>query len=698
MLAFSVFIAATFGLAPVVPDGAPSQFRTVDGGVAELASVDDAVMCGGCHRDIAAQWRTSAHAFASFNNPLYRVSIDVVRQDKGPEASRACASCHDVALLGDGGIERREIFPDDRRAHAGISCVTCHSAQHARVDGNGSLSLRTDAAFPRTGENSSLEAHRRRVANAPLRTAELCAACHRSFLDESTGNAAAFPGMDDYGAWLRSAWSGSHAERPDEPLVAADCRGCHMRAEPAVLGDVAAKNGMVPSHRFLGGHTHLAAMRHDADQLAQTRKFLMNTIEMSVAAVRVESGRWQSTIDSARAFKGQASNPVRLEADVVLFNRGVGHRFPGGVLDNQGTQVETTLLTAANRVVARAAPHELRAEVVDAEGQPVTSRETHRFLAAVWNFTLPTREARVFRVRFEVPAGLSEEDFPLRLTSSVVHRSRIESLSAAACLDARSERGQAFARASREYVGLALDACVEPPRTVIAETSQVLDGLAAAEWEWAFRRGLGLSIGLQEYLDEAQEALELAQRLVPRERRQERGRVHWALGMVAAKRGQLSQALAQLERAEALLGRNSSPSSLAAVHRVRGDAYAQVWRWPDAAREYSKAARLAPSDLVVWQSLAMARASAGSWREALNAAQRGLRLQPRDGDCLRVQALALERLEAPVTSTEAALTAALHWRIPDAAPAAKAACSRTVPGCAARRNPVPVYDAVGEGP
>ena len=39
--------------------------------------------CIGCHKDVAAQWASSAHRFSSFNNPYYRVATDAFRAGEG---------------------------------------------------------------------------------------------------------------------------------------------------------------------------------------------------------------------------------------------------------------------------------------------------------------------------------------------------------------------------------------------------------------------------------------------------------------------------------------------------------------------------------------------------------------------------------------------------------------------------------------
>lgn len=665
----------------VLPDEtaprAPGQVRVVgDTQVIPSANFTDAKNCGSCHPDIAAQWKTSAHALASFTNPLYRVSIDKLRKDRGAPASRMCGGCHDLALLTSGALDEEDIAADDPRAHAGVSCTTCHSAVHATRDGNGSLSLRADEVFPSAPEESTLEKHRARVASTTLRTAELCAGCHRSFLEEKTGNTAAFFGMDDYGAWQRSAYAGNPAERPDH-VKGQDCRACHMPREPAVLGDVAAKKGTVPSHRFLGAHTTLAAMRGDADQLARQQRFLQGSALIDVAAARVNGAGWTMPADAARVKAGDT-----VELDVVVFNERTGHRFPGGVLDNQGTRVEVRLLTAKGRVLALSDEHEVRSEVVDAKGAPLHRRETHEFLAAVWNHTVPSRDARVTRIRATVPASLGPDAFPLRVDARLTHRARSEALMRLACEELQTPRGRAFQAGSLAQTGQRLDPCVVQPVTVIDRTELSLSAACTrGTWARAYRHGLGLSVGLQEYLDEAQAAFEHALTLALGE---QVGVTRWALGSLAAQRGQLAAALAHLDAAERVLGRT------AATLRARGAAYAQVWRWKDAAAAWTEALALAPDDLVLCQSVAMAEASVGNYEAALAAAQGGLRLHPRDGDCLRVQALALQALGRPA---EEALDVALKWRVPDDGPRAKALCSANVPGCAQRRNPVPVYEA-----
>jgi hypothetical protein len=56
-----------------------------------------------------------------------------------------------------------------------------------------------------------------------------------------------------------------------------------MPREEAKLGDVAAKQGTIASHRFPGGHTWMAAMRGDAAQLAAETAMLRGAASMVAA-------------------------------------------------------------------------------------------------------------------------------------------------------------------------------------------------------------------------------------------------------------------------------------------------------------------------------------------------------------------------------------------------------------------------------
>ncbi len=688
--------AASVSAVPRMPSGPeslePSRIRvegTVNG--RELADIDG---CARCHADAAAHWRQSAHALASFNNPIYRLAVDKLRRDLGPAPSRFCAGCHDVSLFVDGVMEG-EVKPDDPRAHTGVSCRLCHSISEVRLDGNGSYTLTgSPIPIPVEGDAASVKAHVARVAPPALRSREFCLACHKTFLHPGTGNPFHLAGQDDATPWMRSAFAGSHATRIDEHLEAKGCPDCHMGREEALLGDQGAKDGNLRSHRFLGGHTYLAGLRHDQDQLRRARAQLEGAASLDVTAVVHADGRRSLPADAAPVVPGEA-----VQLSVVVRNTGVGHRFPGGVVDAQDTWIELVVRDAHGKVVAEAGvrhereaidptAHVLRAVQVGNDGQPLNHRETHLFRAVAYNHTIAPRDAEAVEYSFTAPG--QADAFPLQVTGRLRHRSRTLELQEAACADARAPRGQAFLEASRKITGTALVPCAPQPLTDIARVEVWIgpgsDGrtvVTTPTWRRLHDHGLGLLHAVQERLDEARPSLERALALAPGV--DERAQVLGALATVAARQGRVEETEQWLAQATAL---GLDPAAMAAVERIRGEALSQVWRWGEATGPLGRASALTPLDDGLIGQLALAYGSSGQNEAALEAARRGLALQPRDPDLLRVQALSLGALGVDDATCRQARDAYLACRTPDDAPGSRARCSRDVPNCALERNPV----------
>jgi hypothetical protein len=87
----------------------------------------------------------------------------------------------------------------------------------------------------------------------------------------------------------------------------------------------------------------------------------------------------------------------------------------------------------------------------------------------------------------------------------------------------------------------------------------------------------------------------------------------------------------------------------------------------------------------------MTLGGAGDAIGALDISRRGLAVQPRDGDMLRVQSLSLVTLHGDPKMLESAEAAFLERRTPDDAPGIRGKCSAKVPGCANERIPVHVH-------
>lgn len=688
-------------------DFAPSQMLLRGTKTLSGRDVVDVDRCEPCHADVVLQWKSSAHSFASLNNPIYRFSVDRFRAETNAKSSRFCGGCHDIALMVDGAMDEAEIKPEDYRAHAGVSCMSCHSVESVRPDGNGSYTLTTEPLpVPETGNANSLKAHIERAAQPVLKSAGLCIACHRAFLNEGTGNKHFLIGQDDGTPWQRSPYAGSNIHRIDEQSVEnKSCRECHMPMEEAPRGDAAAteeQKGKVASHRFAGGHTWLASMRGDSEQLKATQAMLSGAASLDIAVASFGDGRRHLPADGAPIKAGE-----RITLDVVVRNLSVGHRFPGGVMDAQDVWIELLVSDKKGKPIAEAGllheksgadPEAHRLMVMQAgdDGKPLFERQTHLFRAPVFNSTLLPRDAAVVQYALEIPAALSADRLPLRVEAKLRHRTRNLDVFAAACKDARSPRGMRFRKLSPRSD---LDPCAPQPVTEIAMAevflgSNTSDGLNTKNtentkntkrpaWKRMYEHGLGMLSALQERLDEGRPSLMFALSELEKDgSAQEKAMVMGALAELAARQGRVDEAMEWLEKVQALLPGHPAPAY------TRGKAHALVWRWADAARFLGPVAMAAPGDDSVWAALAVARGSAGDDAGALLASVSGLKIQPRDQDMLRVQALSLSRLSVPTEARDAAFEAWRGVQTADEIPYVKGRCSMKVPGCANERNPV----------
>jgi Flp pilus assembly protein TadD len=695
--------AAPTRFAPSLTDIGPGEHPPTG---AETADLDT---CATCHEAISEQWRTSAHSLASFNNPIYRASIERFReQDGGAARSRFCAGCHDPALLIDEAMvsETNIIAADDPRAHIGVGCRSCHGVESSTFDGNGSYTLAaTTIAIPVDGDLASVERHRE--AMGPARSQ--CGSCHVAFLGVDTGHPHHLAGTDELGPWRDSSYAGNKL-RLDTPVQERDCADCHMPIEtvdarasdPAIDTDPESGARTVRSHRFLGGHTWMAAMRGDDQTLARIQSFLQGVASVDVAAVEIAGTRHLL----GRELPSDARGPMTV--DLVIRNLAVGHKFPGGTRDAQDTWVALRVLDRDGRVVAEldeanGEVHRLRAGVVDEAGEIQSAREITEFRAVAFDHTVGPRDAVVVRYAVELP---SDAIGPVQIEARLLHRSRTLALADETCRVAKTREGKAFLAATARLGGPRLDPCAAPPVTEIAATTLRLgaplvpgsdahtDADARPDHERLWELGMALYHQVQERLPEAREALAAAEQalaaapadsLTPAQRNEAQARILAALGAVAARQGRVDEALALADRVAELRPDHPYP------HLLRGRALAKVWRWEQAVPHLELAFGASPSSTTLAGELATALGSAGMHRRALEVTAGALPLRPRDPVLLRVQGLALQALGDP--RAEAALAAYFRHREPDQAPHLGAACGERDPHCASERVPVHVHSA-----
>jgi len=466
---------------------APSlvAFTGSGGDVSDGNTLSDVDTCASCHPDAAAQWNTSPHSFASFGNPIYRYDVELARTELGKQASNHCGGCHDMPLMTD-GLMAGAVPADDLRAHSGVTCRLCHGIQSVTKDGNGSyVWSRAPIEAPDLKDQASIARHRAQVGVKKLGT-ELCVGCHRGFLSPEMGEGMPvhLTGLDEPGMWRNSAWTGNGTGRVDK-VEKKTCIDCHMDREPASAGEYGAKQGTIASHRFLGGHTWMAAMRGDDDHLRRLQAKLQGVASIDV----------QPSPLGGNAF------------DVVIRNLLVGHRFPGGVLDIQDTWIEVELADATGKRIAASGlshatdpkdedAHVLRTLVVDETGHVLEKHEMPRMRTQIATQTLAPREAQAIRYAFDIPKGAA---LPLTVTARLRHRSRTLAMQDEVCRASKTETGKAFLDGAKGARQVHLDPCRAQPITLIAETHVQLG--APTTWDKAYEHGMALTATVSERLE-----------------------------------------------------------------------------------------------------------------------------------------------------------------------------------------------------
>lgn len=632
---------------------APSQARIAPGHTWDGDAYLDVDACEGCHASIVEQWRRSPHAHASFDNPFYRVAIDRFRAAAGNLASRFCAGCHDPALLFSGAIDAA-IAPTDPRAHVGVACLSCHLATDTAPDGNGSYTLSPQPLrLPREGDPPSLAAHKAQMTPQPLHTDALCISCHRSFASPEVGVPHHLPGQDDGGAKTASPWGGSGLTQIDWAISERRCLTCHMPKDEGQR-----------RHDVLGAHSVVAATDGPMS-LARIEAFLRDSAVISIASV-----------------VGTKGPDDGLEIDIVIANRDVGHRFPGGITDLQDTWVEVEVADANGRPVAeagnrhQAAPdptaHRLESTLVDAHNTLVRFHDVAAFRTVIANHTVAPRDAVVIRYRAALSAPPA---YPLTIRARLRHRRYPDSFRVLVC---HVEADSPFPNR--------LDPCGEAPVIAVSSATATISttGLVAATWQARYDYGRALLHGAQEQVHRAGPVLTAALALADAKARGglKRAATLVLLARVAIAEHRTDDALATLKQARALAPKHP------ALDYLTGETYAAVWRWPKAAQAYAQAADAAPNDPGVWAELSAARGSAGDAAGSLQAAHRGLRLRPRHAGLLRSQVLALRALGATDKMVTAAAAAFSAHRSDDAHATRRALCGASDTWCDALRQPI----------
>ena len=130
---------------------APSLARTVSGGAYDPRSLSGSESCGssGCHEQILAEWKPSAHRWAAMDARVPEDPDGIMAEQNGAESTRYCGGCHDPISLFSG---TKNIFVENLtglRGHTrkGVSCLGCHGIRETDLQGNANYVMAQPADY-----------------------------------------------------------------------------------------------------------------------------------------------------------------------------------------------------------------------------------------------------------------------------------------------------------------------------------------------------------------------------------------------------------------------------------------------------------------------------------------------------------------------------------------------------------------------
>lgn len=348
---------------------APSLAVTASGGAYDARTLSGSESCGttGCHEQITAEWRVSAHRWSAMDPAFQRIQEEMARQNS-PESTRYCGGCHDPISLFSGA---KNIFDKNLTNLAGyqegVSCLACHSIRKTDVKGNANYVIAQPQRYlfelregraARAARDFLIRAypwqHSADLSKRLFKTPEYCAACHKQFIDKEVNNVGWVQLQNQYDNWRTSRWN-----HPGDAARTIECRECHMPLQPShdpAAGDTLDYNrrdadGKHRSHRFLGANQVMPTLLKLPGGEEQTRLVeLWLRGEYEIPEIQAKWAKGPAVaieLESPREVR--AGEPVTVRA--IITSNKVGHDFPTGPLDIIQAWVELSVKDSVGKLV-----------------------------------------------------------------------------------------------------------------------------------------------------------------------------------------------------------------------------------------------------------------------------------------------------------------------------------------------------------
>ncbi|MHC5109348.1 MAG: multiheme c-type cytochrome [Planctomycetota bacterium] len=347
---------------------APSLVRTSTNWAIDPSTLSGSAGCGtsGCHSEIYTEWEASAHRYAS-SDVAFQAVQRLMLDERGAEATRYCAGCHDPIALLSGNKNVNVEGLTSVGAEEGVSCIACHSIVQTDVRGNADYTVaqpvryvgeRKDDAWNKWLSDFLIRAypaqHKASFARPLYKTAEYCGACHKQFIDEEVNEIGWVQLQNQYDNWRKSRWY-----HEGDATKTVTCRECHMPLAASM--DPASGDGgdynrdphddKHRTHRFLGANQVMPLLMKlpgAEEQVRLTEKWLRGEIEIPEIADKWSKGPViRLDLHGPESVKPGGN----VEMQVVLTNNKTGHDFPTGPLDIIRSWIELTVTDSQGNVV-----------------------------------------------------------------------------------------------------------------------------------------------------------------------------------------------------------------------------------------------------------------------------------------------------------------------------------------------------------
>jgi tetratricopeptide (TPR) repeat protein len=618
--------------------------------------------CNRCHPDIVAQWATTVHRFSSFNNPFYEATVNDMRKNANvpnrwvqehikhyPETegrignvkSKWCSGCHDPALMLAGKMDA-EIDRNSPEAQAGLTCLACHAIDHIHNrTGDGNYNIADEQEDPylfaksKTGSlgaylhDAALKAkptvHKRQMLKPFFRTSEFCGTCHKVSLPEPVNNYRWLRGQNEFDNWHDSGVALNASRTFYLPPKKRECQECHMPLEPATRGDVAAKNGLVKSHRFGAVNTALPFLRGDKESIEKIEAFLRDEkLQVDIFALTAES--MKEPVMAINHAKPALIAGEKVTVDVVVRNKGVGHTFPGGTNDSNEGWLEFSLRDEAGNVLVISGfvgedghldpmAHVYKAVVLDKHGNLIHKRNAQDIHVTVFANVIGPGTADLAHYEFVVPSELAGKTLTMqaRLLWRKFDRKYTEF-----AFHANREGFKQFDKVpDLPITEIASDRLT---LSVVANKSEyAVTKVADDPGQWMRYNDYGIGLLLEGTTRGASRAFEQVARL-----KSDLIEGPLNLAKTAVRDGNIDKAYQHLQQCEKI------KSADARVAWVWGLALQEDGRYEKAAQAYQRVLEQFPEDRATWRNLGRTYYLDQKYEQALEAFAQVLKIDPED--------------------------------------------------------------------